>query len=101
MNDIKARMKSVRSTTQITKAMELVATSKLRRAKIRAEQSSAYSEIAEAAMKQILGEENHAKYASIKRMVANRSPKDLGIRIKRGEIVFHHEVTNQSLWTDF
>ena len=33
MNDIKARMKSVRSTMQITKAMELVATSKLRRAK--------------------------------------------------------------------
>lgn len=38
---------------------------------------------------------------AIKRMVANRSPKDLGNRIKRGEIVFHHEVTNQSLWTDF
>ena len=54
MNDIKARIKSVNSTMQITKAMELVATSKLRRAKIRAEQSSAYSEIAAAAMKQIL-----------------------------------------------
>ena len=37
MNDIKARMKSVESTMQITKAMELVATSKLRRAKERAE----------------------------------------------------------------
>ena len=36
MNDIKARMKSVKSTMQITKAMELVATSKLRRAKERA-----------------------------------------------------------------
>ena len=33
MNDIKARIKSVQSTMQITKAMELVATSKLRRAK--------------------------------------------------------------------
>lgn len=33
MNDIKARMASVESTMQITKAMELVATSKLRRAK--------------------------------------------------------------------
>jgi glutamine synthetase len=52
-------------------------------------------------MKEILGETNHAKFAAIKRMVANRSPKDLGNRIKRGEIVFHHEVTNQSLWTDF
>lgn len=37
MNGIKARMKSVQSTMQITKAMELVATSKLRRAKERAE----------------------------------------------------------------
>ena len=37
MNDIKARIKSVESTMQITKAMELVATSKLRRAKEKAE----------------------------------------------------------------
>ena len=33
MNDIKLRIKSVESTMQITKAMQLVATSKLRRAK--------------------------------------------------------------------
>ncbi len=37
MNSVKARLKSVKSTMQITKAMELVATSKLRRAKERAE----------------------------------------------------------------
>ena len=37
MNDIKARIKSVQSTMQITKAMELVATSKLRRAKEKVE----------------------------------------------------------------
>ena len=54
MNDIKARIKSVNSTMQITKAMELVATSKLRRAKMRAEQSRAYGEIATEAMKKIL-----------------------------------------------
>ena len=42
MNDIKARMKSVKNTMQITKAMELVATSKLRRAKERAENSRPY-----------------------------------------------------------
>ena len=35
MNGIKSRIKSVESTMQITKAMELVATSKLRRAKER------------------------------------------------------------------
>lgn len=54
MNDIKARIKSVNSTMQITKAMELVATSKLRRAKMRAEQSRAYGEIASMAMKKVL-----------------------------------------------
>lgn len=54
MNDIKARIKSVNSTMQITKAMELVATSKLRRAKMRAEQSRAYGDIASAAMQEIL-----------------------------------------------
>ena len=44
MNDITARMKSVGSTMQITKAMELVATSKLRRAKERAEKTRPYYE---------------------------------------------------------
>ena len=45
MNDIKARIKSVESTMQITKAMELVATSKLRRAKENVERSRPYYEI--------------------------------------------------------
>lgn len=44
MNEIKNRLKSVGSTMQITKAMELVATSKLRRAKAKAEQSRVYYE---------------------------------------------------------
>jgi F-type H+-transporting ATPase subunit gamma len=42
MKDIKLRIKSVESTMQITKAMELVAYSKLRRAKERVEQSRPY-----------------------------------------------------------
>ena len=37
MKDIKLRIKSVESTMQITKAMELVASSKLRHAKLRVE----------------------------------------------------------------
>ena len=45
MNDIKARIKSVQSTMQITKAMELVATSKLRRAKEKAESTRVYHEL--------------------------------------------------------
>ena len=42
MKDIKLRIKSVESTMQITKAMELVASSKLRKAKERAESTRPY-----------------------------------------------------------
>ncbi|MGE3182395.1 MAG: glutamine synthetase family protein [Phycisphaerae bacterium] len=52
-------------------------------------------------MKEILGETAHAKYAMLKQTVADRSPRDLGDRIKLGEIMFHHEVTNQMLWKQF
>ena len=45
MNDIKGRIKSVTSTMQITKAMELVATSKLRRAREKIESSRPFHEI--------------------------------------------------------
>ena len=47
MKDIKLRIKSVESTMQITKAMQLVATSKLRRAKERMENSRPYGEISQ------------------------------------------------------
>ena len=49
----------------------------------------------------ILGEDVHAKYAALKQMAADRCPKELGTRIKVGEIMFHHEVTNQMLWNMF
>ena len=45
MNDIKGRIKSVTGTMQITKAMELVATSKLRRAREKIEKSRPFHEI--------------------------------------------------------
>ena len=54
MNGIKARMKSVQSTMQITKAMELVATSKLRRAKERAEGVRPYQATLEETLVNIL-----------------------------------------------
>lgn len=44
MKDIKLRIKSIQGTRQITKAMQLVASSKLRRAKERMEQSAPYGE---------------------------------------------------------
>jgi len=50
MKDIKLRIKSVESTMQITKAMQLVATSKLRRAKERMENSKPYGVISREAL---------------------------------------------------
>lgn len=50
MKDIKLRIKSVESTMQITKAMQLVATSKLRRAKERMESSKPYAHISREAI---------------------------------------------------
>ena len=52
-------------------------------------------------LKDTLGEENHAKYYDLKEEVAHRSPKALGEHVKTSEIIFHHEVTNQDLWSKF
>jgi len=54
MKDIKLRIKSVESTMQITKAMQLVATSKLRRARERMEESKPYASIAHQAMAAVI-----------------------------------------------
>ena len=43
MRDIKRRKSSIQSTQQITKAMKLVSTVKLQKAKSRAEQTNPYS----------------------------------------------------------
>lgn len=53
MKDIKRRIKSVESTMQITKAMELVASSKLRKAKEKVENSRPYFEILYETMQRI------------------------------------------------
>ena len=53
MNDIKARIKSVSGTMQITKAMELVAISKLRRAKENVERSRPFFRLLLGAIEQI------------------------------------------------
>lgn len=52
-------------------------------------------------VEKILGEANKRKYLKFKQAVADRSPKELGTRVKTTEVVFHHEVTNQSLWNNF
>ena len=53
MNDIKARIKSVSGTMQITRAMELVATSKLRLAKEKCEAASHFADAAASAVKKL------------------------------------------------
>lgn len=50
---------------------------------------------------EILGKESHEKFIDLKECVANRSPKELGKIIKTAEIIYHHEVTNQSIWSRF
>lgn len=52
-------------------------------------------------VRSLMGEVAHGKYLELKRDVADRSPKLLGSRIKTDEILFHHEVTNQYLWSKF
>ena len=53
MKDIKLRIRSVQSTMQITKAMELVASSKLRHARERMEQARPYFETLQATLADI------------------------------------------------
>ncbi len=48
-----------------------------------------------------LGEESKEKFISYKQAGADRSPKALGSVIKKSEVVYHHEVTNQYLWNNF
>jgi glutamine synthetase len=48
-----------------------------------------------------LGEEIHDKFAEVKVIQADRCPKALGAIVKPYEIQFHHEVTNQLLWSQF
>lgn len=57
MNDIKGRIKSVTGTMQITKAMELVATSKLRRARERIDASRPFHETISKAIRSIQNSE--------------------------------------------
>ena len=51
--------------------------------------------------RKLMGEDVASKYAELKLASAERCPKALGTRVKRSEIQFHHEVTNQYLWSSF
>jgi glutamine synthetase len=56
---------------------------------------------ASAFVSKLLGEDVQVKYAEVKQMSADRCPKALGSVIKASEVQFHHEVTNQYLWSMF
>ncbi|MCX5747830.1 MAG: glutamine synthetase family protein [Proteobacteria bacterium] len=51
--------------------------------------------------KDLFGETVHTKYAELKLASADRCPKALGSTVKSNEIQFHHEITNQYLWSKF
>lgn len=52
-------------------------------------------------IKEVMREENREKYAKLKENSADRCPRELGTRVKSGEVWYHHEVTNQVLWNKF
>ncbi len=52
-------------------------------------------------MSQALDEDVKKRYLDLKEMVADRSPLELGTRVKKGEVIYHHEVYNQLLWNEF
>lgn len=50
---------------------------------------------------EVLGEEVKEKFINRKIAAADRCPRELGTMVKTEEILFHHEVTNQYLWSRF
>jgi glutamine synthetase len=50
---------------------------------------------------ELLTPDVHGKYAALKLASAERCPRLLGTQIKKAELQFHHEVTNQHLWNQF
>lgn len=52
-------------------------------------------------MQKIMGSTTHNRFVILKQAQADRCPKLLGKLIKSCEIQYHHEVTNQLLWSIF
>ncbi len=49
----------------------------------------------------VIGERLKKQYLALKQVAAERSPLELGTKVKTGEVIYHHEVYNQLLWNDF
>jgi len=52
-------------------------------------------------MNQLLGSEFVKKFVALKQTAADRSPLELGTKVKNSEVLYHHEVYNQMIWNDF
>lgn len=52
-------------------------------------------------MEEAMGRDPFRKLAEVKETAANRCPKDLGTKVKRGEVLYHHDITNQYLWNKY
>ena len=52
-------------------------------------------------IEKMIGSDVHEKYHDLKEKRANRCPKSLGNLVKKEEVIYHHEVTNQILWGKF
>jgi glutamine synthetase len=52
-------------------------------------------------MTNIMGQDAKDRYAGLKEKVADRAHKELGKSVKKSEVIYHHEVTNQYLWNQF
>jgi len=50
---------------------------------------------------EIIGVEAKEMYVSLKERTADRAHRELGNNIKKSEVIYHHEVTNQYLWNQF
>jgi glutamine synthetase len=50
---------------------------------------------------EMIGKDNQEKIVERKLAAADRCPRDLGTMVKTSEVLFHHEVTNQHLWSRF
>ncbi len=73
LNDIKRRIKSVNSTMQITKAMELVSTSKLKRARVRLDKSKPYFETVLESIKDVLANAKGIKHPFLEKREVNNT----------------------------
>lgn len=92
-------------TTGLNGPMTETITSETRRTRTRFLPDNIYDAIrfmkGSAFVGEILGEENKEKFIERKTASADRCPRELGTRVKTSEVLYHHEVSNQYIWSNF